>query len=65
MGPSNNSTQIHIPGFTKQNYDLCCIQYKALLRSQELWELAEKGYNEPKSAREGAIMNKVMRQFQK
>jgi len=36
MASSNNSAQFHIPGLTKQNYDMWCIQYKALLRSQEL-----------------------------
>ena len=39
--------------------DLWCIQYKALLRSQELWELVEDGYTEP---REDAVMSNAERQ---
>jgi hypothetical protein len=39
-----------------------CIQYKALLRSQELWELIEDGYTEPKSTREEAAMSNAERQ---
>ena len=59
MTSNNNNSQFHIPRLTKQNYDLWCIQYKALLRSQELWELVEDGYTEP---REDAVMSNAERQ---
>jgi hypothetical protein len=39
-----------------------CIQYKALPRLQELWELVENGYTEPKSIREEAAMSNAKRQ---
>jgi hypothetical protein len=62
VASSNNNSQFHILHLTKQNYDLWCIQYKALLRSQELWELVEDGYTEPESTREEAAMSNVERQ---
>jgi len=62
MASNNNNSQFHIPRLTKQNYDMWCIQYKALLRSQELWELIEDGYTEPKSTREEAAMSNAERQ---
>jgi len=62
MASSNNNSQFHIPHITKQNYDMWCIQYKALLRSQELWELVEDGYTEPESIREETSMSNAERQ---
>jgi hypothetical protein len=62
MTSSNNNSQFHIPRLTKQNYDLWCIQYKAILRSQELWELVEDGYTEPESIREEVAMSNAKKQ---
>jgi hypothetical protein len=63
MASNNNNSQFYIPCLTKQNYDLWCIQYKALLRSQKLWELVEDGYTEPESTREETTMSNAKRQM--
>jgi len=62
MASSNNNSQFHIPRLTKQNYDQWCIQYKVLLRSQELWELVEDGYIDPESTGEEAAISNSERQ---
>lgn len=36
-----------VPSLHKDNYDKCGIKMKALLRSQNLWEIVENEYNEP------------------
>lgn len=39
-----------------------CIQYKTLLKSQELWELVEDDYTEPESTRVEATTSNAERQ---
>lgn len=38
------------PKLTKQNYDIWCIQKKALFGSIDVWELVQDGYDEPADA---------------
>ncbi|KAK2988263.1 hypothetical protein RJ640_003134 [Escallonia rubra] len=54
---SNNQPQTQVPRLTKQNYDMWCIQLKAILGSLDLWELIEDGFAEPKSAEAEAILS--------
>ena len=57
MASSNNNTHIHISHLTKQTMiNGACSKRHALLRSQELWDLVEEGYDEPESTRKEAAM---------
>ena len=49
---SSNTVQPQVPKLTKENYESCQIQTKALFGSQELWELVTDGYVEPTSEQE-------------
>ncbi|CAN1150585.1 hypothetical protein LINPERPRIM_LOCUS18126 [Linum perenne] len=43
------------PQLSKENYDNWCIRMKALLGSQDVWDMIETGYEEPEN--EGALTN--------
>ncbi|GAV58017.1 DUF4219 domain-containing protein [Cephalotus follicularis] len=52
-----------IPKLTKENYGHWCIRMKALLGSQEAWNIVKKGYDEPENER--ALNQNKKNTFQK
>ncbi|XP_061341938.1 uncharacterized protein LOC133288237 [Gastrolobium bilobum] len=55
---SSNMVPFQVPMLTKSNYDNWSIKMKALLGSQDVWEVVEKGYDEPK---EGVTLSQTQR----
>ncbi|KAK4269386.1 hypothetical protein QN277_022549 [Acacia crassicarpa] len=55
---SSNMVPFQVPMLTKSNYDNWSIKIKALLGSQDVWEMVEKGYNE---SQEGATLSQAQR----
>ena len=52
MATNNNSILSQHPKFTCKNFDSWCIQMHVLLRSQDLWDLVNIGYNEVTDSKE-------------
>ena len=56
---------IHLPQFNGKNYDYWSITMRALFTSQELWELVEDGFEEPKDEAEFLMLNQAGRELLK
>ncbi|KAI0510697.1 hypothetical protein KFK09_011306 [Dendrobium nobile] len=49
---SSNNLQPQLPKFTGKNYNQWSIQMRVFYQSQELWEIVESGFQEPKVERD-------------
>jgi Domain of unknown function (DUF4219) len=62
---ANVTGQMPLPRLTKMNYENWSIQIKALLRSQDAWEVVEKGFVEPTNTTGyTAAQNKALKEAQ-
>ncbi|XP_073104405.1 uncharacterized protein [Elaeis guineensis] len=55
----SNNMQFPIPRLTTTNYENWSIQMKALLGSQDIWEVVEKGYEEPQDDRAQTMVQRT------
>ena len=47
---ANNGVHLfQFPHLTKENYETWCLHMKAVLGSQDVWEIIEMGYEQPQN----------------
>ena len=46
---ANGVASFQVPTLNNNNYDNCSIKMKALLGAHDVWDVIEKGYNEPQN----------------
>ncbi|TYK12007.1 copia protein [Cucumis melo var. makuwa] len=56
---NNNLVPFQVPRLMKENYSSWCIRMKALLGSQDVWDIVSNGYEEPES---DAALNQAQRE---
>ena len=63
----NNTSQPKIPIFNGKNYDVWSVKVRTLFCSQDLWDLVEKGFVEPKdhTAYQALSQNRKKRRAQR
>ncbi|XP_028068170.1 uncharacterized protein LOC114270784 [Camellia sinensis] len=57
MANTNNFFQPYFPKLNKENYENWSIQMQVLLASQDLWELVDRGYDEPATLEDEGNLN--------
>uniref|UniRef100_A0A0D3AX66 DUF4219 domain-containing protein n=1 Tax=Brassica oleracea var. oleracea TaxID=109376 RepID=A0A0D3AX66_BRAOL len=46
---ANNGVPFQVPLLTKSNYDNWSIRLMAILGAHDVWDIVEKGFNEPEN----------------
>ena len=46
---ANNGVPFQVPLLTKSNYDNWSLRLMAILGAHDVWEIVEKGFNEPEN----------------
>ncbi|XP_028076310.1 uncharacterized protein LOC114278465 [Camellia sinensis] len=57
MANTNNFFQLQFPKLNKENYENWSIKMQVLLASQDLWELLDRGYDEPTTIEDEGNLN--------
>ena len=44
---NNSPLSFQYPRITRENYEKWCLRMKVILRSQDVWDIVDKGYTKP------------------